>query len=259
MKLIYEIFIPKLQRIIPFRIKRFLNFLFHHEYAKPIDVEKEEYIFYIKYIQEGMIIFDVGANIGEITLLFSKYVGETGKVFSFEASSTVFKKLESIIHFSGRKNIYLYNLAVSDKIGLINFYEYPDEFSGWNSMAKRPLEDYGIEIKPIKYEEIQSITIDKFCEDNSIDYIDLLKIDVEGAEYQVLLGAEEMLRQKRIKCLVFEFGATTFDMGNTPEQIENYLKKLGYSIHNIVPGDRLFPGRESATAAKFSMHIAKPH
>jgi hypothetical protein len=47
-------------------------------------------------------------------------------------------------------------------------------------------------------------------------------------------------------------------MGNTPEQIENYLRKSGYSIRNIVLGNRSFPGRKNANAAQFSMHVAEP-
>jgi len=255
---IHRILISRLGGILPYKVKKCVQLVVDGGYANPLDVEREEQIFYIKYLREGMIVFDVGANIGELTLLFSQFTGKDGKVFSFEACSTVFEKLESICRLSGRKNIVLNNLALSDKIGLVDFYVYSDENSGWNSLAERPLENYGINIKPSRCDRVQSTTIDQFCEDNNLNHIDLLKIDVEGAEYQVLLGAERMLRQKAIKCCVFEFGGTTFDMGNTPEQIENYLTRLGYSIRNVVPGNQPFPGRRSAGEARFSVHVAEP-
>jgi hypothetical protein len=67
-----------------------------------------------------------------------------------------------------------------------------------------------------------------------------------------------MLKHKLIGCCVFEFGATTFDMGNTPNMIEDYLIQVGYRVHNIIPGNQCFPGRESAKSAKFSVHVAEP-
>nr|MBA2737794.1 hypothetical protein [Pyrinomonadaceae bacterium] len=59
-------------------------------------------------------------------------------------------------------------------------------------------------------------------------------------------------------CLTFEFGQTTFDMGNNPEEIEVFLKEMNYKIRNIVKGDPIFPGRESVETARYSMHVATP-
>jgi len=67
-----------------------------------------------------------------------------------------------------------------------------------------------------------------------------------------------MLKSKRIRCLTFEFGQTTFDMGNSPEEIEAFLKEMDYKIRNIVKGESIFPGRESVEAAQYSMHVAAP-
>jgi hypothetical protein len=54
----------------------------------------------------------------------------------------------------------------------------------------------------------------------------------------------------------FEFGQTTFDMGNSPAEIEDYLRGHGYELRNIVDCDPVFPGRESVKYACFSMHVA---
>ncbi|HYP53841.1 MAG TPA: hypothetical protein VEQ42_09900, partial [Pyrinomonadaceae bacterium] len=66
------------------------------------------------------------------------------------------------------------------------------------------------------------------------------------------------MREKRVRCVTFEFGQTTFDMGNTPDQIESLLKGAGYELRNVVEGDPVFPGRESAQTACYSMHLAMP-
>ena len=138
----------------------------------------------------------------------------------------------------------------------MNIYE--DAYSSFNSQAARPLKDYGLDFEPVGFEEIAATTIDDYCEKNNVEKIDLLKIDVEGAELQVMRGARRMLKSKKIECLTFEFGQTTFDMGNTPEEIEEFLTEMDYEISNIVENDPLFPGREKVQTARFAMHVAVP-
>jgi FkbM family methyltransferase len=229
-----------------------------HAPASYMEVERAEQTFYINYLREGMAVFDIGANVGEISLLFSRFVGNSGSVHSFEASSNTFDRLEKVCSLANRKQIILNRAAVAEKVGFSSLHVYDDSHSAWNSLAARPLEKYGIDVKPIQVEKVQTVTIDSYCRENNIPQIDLMKIDVEGAEYQVLQGASRMLEAKSIGCCVFEFGATTFDMGNTPDQIESLLRKYGYRIWNVVQGDPPFPGRSSAAEACFSVHIAMP-
>jgi len=227
------------------------------EPAAYAEVERAEWIFYLEYLREGMIVFDVGANVGELTLLFSRFVAD-GSVHAFEAGSAAFKRLELVCDAIGRNNVVLNHLAMSDKSGLIRLHIYDDALSSFNSQAARPLKNYGLDFEPVGIEETPATTVDDYCERKKIELIDLLKIDVEGAELQVLRGARRMLKSKRIACLTFEFGQTTFDMGNNPEEIEVFLKEMNYKIRNIVKGDPIFPGRESVETARYSMHVATP-
>jgi len=245
---------------LPFRSVRWFrrNLLQNRGPAVPMDVEAAEQIFYIKYLREAMVVFDVGANVGELTLFFSRFVGQHGQVHAFEASSRTFARLKTVCESVNRKNITLYPIALAEKEGIVALHIYDDEHSGWNSLAERPLQNYGIDVRPVGTEQVPATTIDRFCQEHGISRIDLLKIDVEGAEYQVLQGARGMFANKKIQCCVFEFGQTTFDMGNQPDEIESYLKLLGYRLRNIVKGDPVFPGRTSVKSAQFSMHIAEP-
>lgn len=222
-----------------------------------MEVERAEQIFYLEYLREGMIVFDVGANVGELTLLFSRFVGE-GRVHAFEASRRAFEHLTTVCRAASRRNVSLNHLALAEAEGSIRLNVYDDDYLSWNSRALRPLENYGIDVKPVAVEVVAATTVDLYCEQNGIRQIDLLKVDVEGAEYQVLLGAQRMLRQKLVRCLTFEFGQTTFDMGNDPLEIEAYLSNLGYKPRNIIEGEPVFPGRDSVRTARFSMHVATP-
>ena len=222
------------------------------------EVERAERIFYLEYLREGMTVFDVGANIGELTLIFSRFVAENGNVHAFEASSSAFERLKLVCRAAERRNVVLNHLALSDEKGSIKLHIYDTALSSFNSQAARPLKNYGLDFQPIGVEETPATTVDDYCERNKIERIDLLKIDVEGAELQVLRGARRMLKSKSIACLTFEFGQTTFDMGNSPEQIEVFLKEMKYKIRNIIEGDPIFPGRQSVETARYSMHAATP-
>ena len=222
-------------------------------------VERAERIFYLEYLREGMTVFDVGANVGELTLLFSRFVGESGQIHAFEAAHSVFAKLETICRTAGRRNVTLNHLALAEKNGSIKLNIYDDAFSAFNSQAARPLGNYGLDLKPVGTEEMSAVTLDDYCGQKGIETIDLLKIDVEGAELQVLQGARRMLKAKNIALLTFEFGQTTFDMGNNPAEIEDLLHECGYKIRNLIKGEPAFPGRESVETARFAMHVAEPN
>lgn len=241
-------------------IKTFLNGRekISAETADFIEVERAERIFYLETLREGMTVFDVGANVGELTLLFSRFVGDAGKVHAFEAAKTVFENLETVCRIAQRRNVNLNHLALADTKKTIRLNVYDEIISSFNSEANRPLKDYGIDAEPVRVEEISATTVDDYCFENKIEKIDLLKIDVEGAEFQVMKGARKMLESKRINYLTFEFGQTTFDMGNRPEEIEKFLAEMNYKIRNIVKGEPVFPGRESVAAARYAMHVAEP-
>jgi FkbM family methyltransferase len=228
------------------------------EPAAYAEVERAEQIFYLEYLRAGMTVFDVGANVGELTLLFSRFVGGSGNVHAFEPSRAAFERLEIVCRAANRQRVVLNNLALADKNGFIRLHVYEDDYLSFNSQAARPLKDYGLDIEPVGIEEISATTIDDYCDEKGIEQIDLLKIDTEGAELQVMKGARKMLQSGRIKCLTFEFGQTTFDMGNRPEEIEDFLGEMNYHVRNIVKGNPVFPGRESVETAKFSMHVAMP-
>jgi FkbM family methyltransferase len=223
-----------------------------------IEVERAERIFYLECLREGMTVFDVGANVGELTLLFSRFVGARGVVHAFEPCGQAFVRLESICRAASLRNVRLNRLALAEDESPVSLNVYDEEHMSWNTRARRPLEDYGIDVKPLAVEEVPATTLDLYCERNGVTSVDLLKVDVEGAEFQVLLGAQRMLREKRVRCVTFEFGQTTFDMGNSPDRIESYLRDAGYELRNLVAGDPVFPGRESARTACYSMHVAMP-
>lgn len=229
-----------------------------HAPASFIDVERAERLFYLQYLREGMTVFDVGANIGELTIMFSRFVGAGGRVHAFEPAGACFEKLVTICGAASLRNVQLNKFALAEEEGAVVLHSYGEDYLSWTSQALRPLESYGINVGAVSTEVAPSQTLDLYCERNCVADIDLLKVDVEGAEFQVLLGAYRMLEARRVRCITFEFGQTTFDMNNDPDDIETYLNDLGYVLRNIVKSDPVFPGRKSSQTACYSMHLATP-
>ena len=222
------------------------------------DVERAEYTFYLSYIRPGMTVLDVGANVGELTSLFSRFVTPGGSVHAFEPVDLAFERLEAVVSALGRPNVVLNRLAVSAESGSIVLNLYDEEHLSWSTVAARPIRKGGADVLPVGREEVPSVSLDDYCAERSIDRIDLLKIDVEGAELDVLRGSERLLKARAIACCVFEFGATTLEYGVEPGAIAEYLASCGYSLRNLVERDPLFPGGGSVETAAFSMHVATP-
>lgn len=224
-----------------------------------LDILKKEQIFYIEEIKEGDIVFDVGANIGELSLLFSRFVGKSGCVHAFEPTPYTYKKLVVLCDLFNCKNLKTNNLAVNNTSGYVTLNTYDEDHATWNSIAERPLADYGINISAPQPMQVQSISLDDYCDKNDIYSLDLLKIDVEGAELNVLEGAARLFEEKRVKLCVFEFGQTIYDMGHSSYDLDAFFSRYDYIVKNVNKAQKKFPFDNKKGVAHFSVHYAKPN
>lgn len=171
------------------------------------------------------VIFDVGAHKGSYTEYVLSEIPDAD-CFLFEPNKYLCSFLKS--------KYKAFNTLVGATSGPKDFYECEGKADELSSMYKRPVFD---ELQ-LTAGKVGCITIDQFCSDMSIEQIDLLKIDVEGAELDVLKGAEKMLWGKRISFLQVEYGGTYPDAGITGLQVVQYLNELGYKVYELV-GDKL--------------------
>lgn len=150
--------------------------------------------------QHKIVIFDVGANIGNYTKALLSSFKENFHIYSFEPFSSPFKKLELIKD----KHLTTINYGLSDKKEELVIHT-SDEYSEIGGVYNR---SYAFsDIPHDKIEKCQFIKIDDFCDENAISKINFLKIDVEGHELAVLLGAKKLLDSGNIDFIQFEFGA----------------------------------------------------
>jgi len=177
------------------------------------------------------ILFDVGANHGNYTLLLSKHFPKAD-IHLFEPGKTTFEICKKNVtkHLSSVKNIRFNNFGMSDKAGESTLY-YDNPGSGLASVYKRELDYLNIDYS--KSESITLKTIDEYCAENNIDNIDFLKMDVEGNELNVLKGAKNMLEGGNISNIQIEFGGCNLDSRTIFRDFWNLLSTK-YAVYYIL-------------------------
>ena len=142
-------------------------------------------------VKSGDTVLDIGANVGYISLVLAKCVGKNGKVFSFEPDSKNFALLNRNIALNPDCYIKPIALAVSDSHQPIRLYHAKFDFNaGAHSML--PSEKHSSD-----FVEIEATTIDEFVTSHGLKKVDVIKIDIEGAEMKAFNGMTETLRNSR--------------------------------------------------------------
>lgn len=191
-------------------------------------------------LKPGMTVLDVGANIGEISLLSAKRVGAQGKVFAFEPIDAVAQQLAHHVQMNHFKQVRIEPFALGDAVEdnkpiyASCGQESDDEHNGLGSL-------YGSEgATPLQ--NIQMTTLDVWLQARpDVQHIDLIKIDIEGAELPCLRGAKECLRRLKPKIIVEIQDFSAARAGYRPADILDFLSDLGYAFHQIGLNGSLTP------------------
>lgn len=143
-----------------------------------------------RFLKTGDVVLDVGANIGYMSLFFRQCVGTNGKVYAFEPEHQNYQALLANIALNNAQNIIAQRQAATDVEKTLKLYLAQDNFGAHSTV-------FNDETLTEKYEEIQGTPLDTFVQKNQLDKIALVKIDVEGGEYEVLQGMKQILKQQR--------------------------------------------------------------
>jgi len=154
-------------------------------YAFGEDYEPE-LIFLEKLLFRGGVFVDIGACFGVYTLAGSRIVGAEGKVIAFEPGTKAFSVLQANIRINNFTNVTAFRLALADRKTMLKLYHHPD--ASRNSL--------GTTEESAEYEEVQSQTLDATLHEAGVSHVDLIKMDVEGAEELVLRGGKRLARFK---------------------------------------------------------------
>jgi len=197
--------------------------LFFHDRTEP-----EEELFQ-RLLLPGMTAFDVGANIGIYTLRAACKVGPTGAVHSFEPCPANYKRLQANVELNAFSNVVINQAAVSDGGGSVSLYVYDGLNSGKHSLSLENASSASVEVR--------CVTLDDYVLAKTVPAIDVMKIDVEGAEYLVLAGANRLLScdsQPVLFCEVSDPLAAGFHYSS--REVKDLLSDYGYQGYTYADG-----------------------
>jgi len=185
------------------------------------------------------IIFDVGANVGNYTAeVFT--VNSSARVYAFEPHPKNIEQLTQLLGplLAGGGDLSVTPAAVGDSSGRLDLYDRREsDGSSHASLYQKVIEDIH-HTESVK-RTVDVITLDDFCAEHGIDHIDLLKIDTEGNELKCLLGASQLLANRAIDAIQFEFNEMNIVSHATFKDFWDLLRD--YSFARLLPRGRLLP------------------
>ncbi|NMT63790.1 FkbM family methyltransferase [Marinobacter sp. W62] len=167
----------------------------------------------------------MGANIGVHSLVFSTLVGSSGQIVAIEPQSKVRKRLEANLKNNQITNVVVLGCAIGAEECCARIYDIANNNDG--AATLRPSEPE----KHEKFENIEVKTLDFVQSSTHLDRFDIVKIDVEGAELEVLQGLSKLFKSSPPRCLFVECVNSNLKRFNTSsEELIAKLEDLGYQL-----------------------------
>lgn len=212
--------------------------------AKPLFVgtgfEEGETKLLRRLAKPGMQVIDVGANIGFYTVLLGKLVGKTGHVWSFEPFPPAVNYLKQNIELNKLNNITVIEKAVAEKEDALDFHVFAEGCDVYNSLGAsyRPVE----QLRSVGRIVVPVISLDGLFNKGELLKADILKVDVEGAEERVLVGARDLIKNSPNLVVVAEMGTDSArQCGCSIQRAIEYMRDMGFVMHRIGPRGTISP------------------
>lgn len=191
------------------------------------DVAGEKFLMDLSF--EGKTVYDIGAHIGIYTLFFARAVGLTGTVIAFEPNPDNYYELIENIKINNFQNVVVKRIAVGSDRGEAILWT-PVLHTSKGSICEENKQQMLSNYKKIKRFKVEVNSIDYLVERN-YKKPDFIKIDVEGAEIDVLQGAKRTLRLYKPKLFIEIHGSDLRKWSDNARTIINFLTDMGYTIY----------------------------
>lgn len=189
--------------------------------------------------RKGMTVIDVGANIGEITLVAARRVGPNGRVLAFEPMPAVAKTLQTHLDLNRLSQVTVVREGLADRPGSAQIFPSSKHSpSGEQNWGLNTLYGQGALLPALG--TIALTTLDAYLEAEPVQRVDIVKIDIEGSELPCLKGARQTL-DRFAPLLIIEIQKDSAQAaGYQPGDIIDYLREAGYrTFQRIGPRGRL--------------------
>lgn len=174
----------------------------------------------------GQVFLDIGANAGYFSLLASRCVRESGKILAVEPNPAMAEQLRRNVERSGLSNIVIAETACSDSVGLCDLYVGNAYNTGTSSLSRTNL----AWTKSIR---VPCTTADLLIQTYELRRLDLVKIDVEGAELSVLCGMAAALKCLRPKIIIELVPSLLEGFSTTVTAVTEYLSAFHYCVRSL--------------------------
>jgi len=173
-------------------------------------------------LNEGDTFIDLGANEGYFSIIAGKIVGSKGNVIAIEPQTRLQSIIKKNIELNNLKNIRLVQTLITDSAGKEEISLSPDTNTGSSGVLKK-------QIYKVDKETVESISLEGLMKKMNIELIDLIKIDIEGSEYEAILGSKNLFQSKLIKKIALELHPQFLKKRNLNEaEILDFLLSCGY-------------------------------
>ena len=183
-------------------------------------------------LKPGDVFLDIGANIGSYSMVASKIVGLQGEVHAFEPVARVFSKLMQNIELNKLINISANRNAVYETSGTLELYVSSKENEGMSSIFHHDTESGEVE-------RVEAITIDEYIEKKNLKRVDMIKIDIEGAEWFALRGMQNTINLFKPLILMEVSDDVMLNGPFKGKDIFDLMKSMNYTMKGIDREGRL--------------------
>lgn len=211
------------------------QFLRTNQTSSGAPFEVGERRFLLKFLQPGMKVLDVGAHDGLYTLLASRRVGASGRVYAFEPSSRERRRLRANLWINHCGNVVIIPKAVGNQSGEAQLHICQGRETGCNSLRPPTVDD------PVQILTVPLTTLDSCLDEWDLTQVDLVKMDIEGAELAALQGGKRLLEDLRPVMMIEMEDLRTRNWGNSCRDVYNLVRDTGYSWFGVADDGSLFP------------------
>ena len=174
-------------------------------------------------VKEGDVVIEIGGHIGTSTLNYSHLVGPRGVVYSIEALPENFEILKRNIERNGITNVKAFHLAIVGDSSIDHIVLNKNPYnSGGHSIFKMSVEEEARSVCP-------AMTLEAFIKTQGIDRVDILQMDIEGAEFGILLNTDKALLAS-IPQILFEYH-DAYAAPRTHAELVDLLQGIGFTTH----------------------------
>lgn len=174
------------------------------------------------WLRPGSTFIDLGANEGYFSVIASRLVTETGRVLTVEPQARQARIIEENFRANGVRNAVIVRVAVSDYAGSGKIHLMPDTIPGSSGLERST--SY-----PLPTENVTVTTLAGLMRQHEIERADLIKIDIEGFEYEAVFGSADLFRQQRFKAIALELHPSILERrGKSMSEIADFLASAGY-------------------------------